>query len=69
MKKIILIMSIIFTCISSTFADSTEQFVVPENIDYYEYCYNSWSCEVPDYLEDIITQNILSIMSWKEPLY
>jgi hypothetical protein len=69
MKKIILILSITFACFSSTFADSTKEIVVPENIDYYEYCYNSWACVVPDYLVDIITQNILAIMSWKEPLY
>jgi len=68
MKKIIAIF-VLISCFQITNASEEEKLNVPENISYYEYCYNSWQCEVPEDLQEIINENIQAIMSWEDPLY
>lgn len=34
---------------------------IPENIEYMEYCYNSWQCEVPNKYKKIVEKRILNV--------
>jgi hypothetical protein len=42
---------------------------VSEKIEYYEYCYNSRRCEVPNKYKKLIYLNILLIKKWYDPIY
>jgi len=42
---------------------------IPENISYYEYCYMSSQCDVPEEYQEIIAENILSIKRGQPALY
>lgn len=58
MKKIVFSLMIFLMC--WTVSAQTSDYI-PENIAYYEYCYMSGQCDIPDEVEDLIVMNILSI--------
>jgi len=68
MKKIIVTLILSTMFISPTFAES-KKVKVPENINYYEYCYMTEQCSVPKKLRSIIKANIMSIKLKRGPIY
>lgn len=65
MKKILLVALLVLIHQSA----AAYEVNVPENISYYEYCYASNQCEVPEDLQSIISQNFQAIAQGQPSIY
>ena len=71
MKKLLLMVLLLVPNISNWYNFEWKEYniYVPENIQYMEYCYFSWQCEIGDYYTKLIYVNFILINRWFEPLY
>lgn len=66
---VITIIIIILSAIINSYDKIPTELNIPENIEYLEYCYNSWQCEVPEKYLKIVEQSILEVKKWNSILY
>ena len=73
MKKIIVILILLLVSFQSVqgYNYNWKEYNIPypENIEYLNYCYNSWNCEIPERFNNLIKLNNLLIKKWYDSIW